>query len=253
MIINMQSGGVVPERILDAQTITPSTVNQVFEEGTYFRGALTILGDADLLAKNIPEDVNLFGIQGTRPSNFGANVWSRHDKKPNQTVALSVTFVNSGFQISTGNTDFTHADVTNEILDGLRVILKYDTSTYMYFDFYANGTYKLTYNDGSTTIKNYTYNQSTGIIGGIGYTPGSWSISGVSGNNRSIPYTTYGYIVSNDSTAYPSNGTHTDGYYYELLAQVSSTNAASLSDTALMTVQQDYRDTLEEEVSNANA
>ena len=61
------------------------------------------------------------------------------------------------------------------------------------------------------------------------------------------------FVVDDDISAYPNGAVHTDGYYYELLAQVTSANAASLSDTALMTVQQDYRDTIETEVSNANA
>lgn len=65
MIINMQSGGVVPERIIDAQTITPSTENQVIEEETFLRGALTILGDSDLLPGNIVNGKNIFGVEGS--------------------------------------------------------------------------------------------------------------------------------------------------------------------------------------------
>ena len=61
------------------------------------------------------------------------------------------------------------------------------------------------------------------------------------------------FVIDDDSTAYPNGAVHTDGYYYELLGQVSSANVMSLSDNALATVQQDYRDTIETEVSNANA
>lgn len=65
MIINMQSGGVVPERIIDAQTIIPGIADQVMAAGTYLRGAQTIKGDADLIPGNIKDGVNLFGVLGT--------------------------------------------------------------------------------------------------------------------------------------------------------------------------------------------
>lgn len=65
MIINMQSGGVVPERIIDAQTITPGTSNKTLTAGTYLRGAQTILGDADLTPENIKNGVDIFGVMGT--------------------------------------------------------------------------------------------------------------------------------------------------------------------------------------------
>ena len=69
----------------------------------------------------------------------------------------------------------------------------------------------------------------------------------------SLDLTLINFVVNDDSSAYPDRAIHTDGYYYELLAQISSANAASLSDNALETVQQDYRNTIETEVSNANA
>lgn len=73
MIINMTSGGVVPERILDAQTITPGKENQVIEEETFLRGALTVLGDEDLTPENIRNGVELFGVSGT----------FKHEEEPN--------------------------------------------------------------------------------------------------------------------------------------------------------------------------
>lgn len=76
MIINMTSGGVMPDRILDAQTITPGTKDQIIEEGTYLRGPLTILGDADLIPENIKENEEIFGkvgtlVQGMTAQDFG--------------------------------------------------------------------------------------------------------------------------------------------------------------------------------------
>jgi hypothetical protein len=48
-----------------AATITPSTVNQVIAANQYLTGAQTIAGSANLLAANIKEGVNIFGVVGT--------------------------------------------------------------------------------------------------------------------------------------------------------------------------------------------
>lgn len=57
------------------------------------------------------------------------------------------------------------------------------------------------------------------------------------------------FVVSDNASAYPNGAVHTDGYYYELLASVPSTNAMSLSDNALAVVQQDYRNQIITEVN----
>ena len=49
-----------------AETITPGATNKTIGAGQYLSGAQTILGDPDLIPSKIPEDVNLFGVQGTR-------------------------------------------------------------------------------------------------------------------------------------------------------------------------------------------
>lgn len=65
MIFNMQQGGVTPEKIQGATTITPSTANQTVNAGTYLSGNLTVTGDADLVAGNIRKGKNIFGVAGT--------------------------------------------------------------------------------------------------------------------------------------------------------------------------------------------
>ena len=50
---------------LAAQTITPGTEDQKIVSGGYLSGDQTIKGDANLLAENIKEGVELFGITGT--------------------------------------------------------------------------------------------------------------------------------------------------------------------------------------------
>ena len=48
-----------------AQTFTPGTEDQTIASGVYLSGAQTIKGDTNLLAENIKEGVELFGITGT--------------------------------------------------------------------------------------------------------------------------------------------------------------------------------------------
>ena len=50
---------------LTAQTITPGTEDQNIDAGVYLSGKQTIKGDANLLAEDIKEGVELFGITGT--------------------------------------------------------------------------------------------------------------------------------------------------------------------------------------------
>lgn len=50
----------------EAQVYIPSTTDQVIAGGQYLAGDQVIKGDANLIPENIPEDLMLFGIQGTR-------------------------------------------------------------------------------------------------------------------------------------------------------------------------------------------
>ena len=51
--------------IQSAQTITPSTSNQVITSGKYLTGDQTIKGDINLVAENIKNGVSIFGVAGT--------------------------------------------------------------------------------------------------------------------------------------------------------------------------------------------
>lgn len=51
-----------------AATITPGTSDQEIAAGTYLTGKQTISGDADLVAANIKQGVQIFGVTGTLSS-----------------------------------------------------------------------------------------------------------------------------------------------------------------------------------------
>lgn len=55
-----------------AATITPSTSNQTIASGTYLTGTQTIAGDADLVAGNIKNGVQIFGVTGSYTSDATA-------------------------------------------------------------------------------------------------------------------------------------------------------------------------------------
>lgn len=55
-----------------AATITPGTVSQTINSGTYLSGTQTIAGDADLVAANIKKGVDIFGVTGTYTSDATA-------------------------------------------------------------------------------------------------------------------------------------------------------------------------------------
>ena len=258
MIINMQSGGVVPERILDAQTITPSTENQVIDAGTYLRGALTVVGDADLVPTNIPSDVKLFGVQGTRSPNYGANAWSKSIDNGLIYNEQSISDVNvgSGSYNSTITAyyadSFSYDETTKKF-----TLVNPNSRTCLLYQFYQESAYfpnkyiisDITKTSGATLYK--VSSISTEVYGsGDKYRRlEATGVSLVPAHDRDI----VSFVVDDNNTAYPNGAIHTDGYYYELLGQVTSTNAMNLTDNALAVVQQDYRDQVETEVSNANA
>lgn len=55
--------GSIPSKT--AETITPSTSDQVISSGQYLAGDQTIQGDANLLPENIVSGVSIFGVTGT--------------------------------------------------------------------------------------------------------------------------------------------------------------------------------------------
>ncbi|MFD1179195.1 hypothetical protein ACFQ3W_23280 [Paenibacillus puldeungensis] len=82
--------GTLPVQATTAQTITPGTTNIVKAAGIY-DGPITVLGDADLVPGNIPNDTNLFGIQGALERLTTTDKQSIATQITNKGVAASVS------------------------------------------------------------------------------------------------------------------------------------------------------------------
>lgn len=50
---------------VNAQTITPTITDQTVNSNVFLAGAITVAGDANLLAENIKSGVTIFGVTGT--------------------------------------------------------------------------------------------------------------------------------------------------------------------------------------------
>ena len=50
---------------VNAQTVTPTTTDQTVNGNVFLAGAITVAGDANLLAENIKSGVTIFGVTGT--------------------------------------------------------------------------------------------------------------------------------------------------------------------------------------------
>lgn len=203
------------------------------------------------------------GIRIGGGKNYGANVWRRLFTKPAMTTTISIasaTYDSTNkvftWTLESSNADYPVSDLTADDLVGLYVYGRPSTPyNFMYFQLGENGIVEYKIGSGSFSNKGtYIYNPSTGEVT-LTLTKEAWPEANWTGNTVTVTREEIpkDYIVNDDSSVYPNGDFHTDGYYYELIGSISSANVMSLSDTALMTVQQDYRDTIETEVSDANA
>lgn len=91
--------------VLPATTVTPGTANQTFGGTGYMMAdALTVQGDADLIASNIRYDANIFGVQGTDKWNLIGDKWELVSTPYAKTT---VALANTGFNTWTPSTTAT--------------------------------------------------------------------------------------------------------------------------------------------------
>ena len=202
----------------------------------------------------------------------GLNVWQKYDNyTPAKTMGVSFKGITgtpsdemiqlNGFKLSVSE-GFTLEDLTLDMLVGHIPVNYYVNqnrrvkiiSTTQYQEQYYDETYRKWSDMGNNP---YTYNKGNGTItlGGYVYmhTGAAITYHNLNVTFPEVKGNLIGFVTSDDPSAYPDGAVHTDGYYYELFGQVTSANVMSLSDNAVATVQQDYRNTIETEVSNANS
>lgn len=79
--------GGVAYPIVAAQTVTPTTSAQtVGANGSYMSGAITVAGDANLLAANIKKDVSIFSVVGTYEGGGGGYTTGTIVQRPDATL-----------------------------------------------------------------------------------------------------------------------------------------------------------------------
>ena len=198
------------------------------------------------------------GMQGGywyEKGNCGTNVWSKKTFVPaqtliNPTIIFSSSRVNNHEVLTATSASFNQHGVTDwlSFLNGFTKSSSYFSvsGSNLYWN-YNSAQYQFTIEVNDNGFPVLTAVESTYL----NVAAGTYEYSGT----KNIPLKaldTVGYVVSDEPDAYP-NGSVDGDYYYELLAQVASANVMSLSDNAVATVQQDYRNTIETEVSNANS
>lgn len=176
---------------------------------------------------------------------FGKCVWQRGNYTPARTETVYFQYVNED------TVKLNKPGIPIESLIGMRIEQAGD---YQYIKI-QNATQLTKYQGGSLVgTYGYTYNESTGVLNSdLPYLEGFTSTGEHPSKNiyYSEIFDILTHAVHNDMTKYPNDGWGADGLYYRLLAAVSSANVAGLSDYAVAAVQQDYRDAIETEVSNA--
>lgn len=153
-----------------AETITPGTADRTIAAGTYLTGALTVKGDADLVAENIAEGKEIFGIAGSFKGGSSmdfykcAAVYGPEDVK---------AFRISGCPDTKYNGTYMPTELTTENGEGGKYpVYKHETSDlYYYFDTYAyfswglspNYTRNLVYYGSGTSWEDNEYNVIEGM------------------------------------------------------------------------------------------
>lgn len=115
-----------------AETITPGTADRVINADTYLSGALTVKGDANLIAENIADGVEIFGVPGTHKGGGGggefykcAAVYGPYDVK---------TVIISGCPTAEINGEYIPTEFSTEDWNGTQnPVYKHATANYYYF------------------------------------------------------------------------------------------------------------------------
>lgn len=188
-----------------AQTITPGTSDKTISSGLYLTGVQTIQGDANLIAENIKDGVTIFGVAGTLSASSGSSegqyCWKKYP-------------ISNGYEVTTESLGTTKPSDC-----GLTSYSSYTITDEGYFQL-ASGTSALTYYylpTGATNGKTkYIYLKAWKYSNGGSYY--LYSKLTLSDTPTQTIGDLVGYVVSDVSDTYPSDGDGGDGYWYTLVS-----------------------------------
>lgn len=155
-----------------AKTVTPTTNNQTaVASGRYTTGAVTVEGDANLVAGNIKNGVSIFGVTGTYEgeSGGGANIatctvniiWSITPRRP---IITATTFENGAISIFTSKTESGTVTIPN-VVCGSVVTVYTGTMTSVYGWSYGKANSNDAYTHALTIpASTGTYTAEIGVI-----------------------------------------------------------------------------------------
>lgn len=188
-----------------AQTITPGTSDKTIASGRYLTGTQTIKGDANLIAENIKDGVTIFGVAGTLSASSGSSegqyCWKKYP-------------VSNGYEVTTKSLGTTKPSDC-----GSASYSSYTITDEGYFQL-ASGTSTLTYYYLPTGAKNgktkYIYLKAWKYAASGSYY--LYSKLTLSDTPTQTIGDLVGYVVSDVSDTYPSDGDGGDGYWYTLVS-----------------------------------
>ena len=230
---------------VSAQTIRPGTADQTIDAGIYLTGVQTIKGDANLVSENIRAGVSIFDVPGTCMGGGGSggsdadnefsvdslselHAWDKYTIGGTITEE-SVTDITLFTKLTSSSTIFeiTYADSYAIVDDAISLVNP--TTAEIGSDTASRNAIKGKYiktsessnvyyipSDARVAYGNYTMNKTIEVDKATRIT-----YSGASGSF-------IGIVISEDSTAYPQNGTQ-DGYKYVYNGTLDSTNCTHTS------------------------
>jgi hypothetical protein len=186
-------GSGVPS--IRANIYTPGQQNQIIEAGQYIAEKQTILGDEDLIAENVKQGVNIFGIEGTYTG--GSGIDTSDATATSDDIASGVTAYANGEKI-TGNVEVVDSGFVSIFDDAYGLGVVYSDGENKYYSLTSDFTNNILFRNGSSIEikqpasnlgdadasdvmkgKTFTSENGTNIIGT--YTPPSGLPNGISG------------------------------------------------------------------------
>ena len=207
--------------------ITPSTSDIIIPAKSLLTQDLVIQGDTDLVSSNIISGKEIFGINGSAQGNSGTYAWKKSIQATVTAYTIYRLTINGNIntltteKIKDTGWNLNQFSFANDIMtgkvsnfpalfnsNGERILVRWATDI-------SNKDFLIDSGSTSLQVDADIYTSGDGLKCST-----SRSVNGLYTGEFKYPTGTeqglefIEYVVSNDSSAYPNNATHTDGYYY---------------------------------------